>query len=288
MAPRDAEDDRTITQRRADALVELVQLALATGELPETGGERPRLTFLVTAPAPASAPAPAELAGLAAGLADVTGAVTGCGPGVGFARTNHLFPGPEGDGEGGPDQDVGLAGLWTPEGFLPVGTAGPNAGLTEHTLLSVAGFGDGITDTSAQLIGTHTLIPAETIARIGCDADHNIAILNPAGEVMNYGRSRRSHSRGQRRAVIIRDQRCVFPGCDVPPVRCLIHHVKFWTLHQGPTDLDNLALVCPFHHHRVHEHGWQLHREPTPAGPILWIATAPDGHQLRQDRRAAA
>ena len=44
-----AEDDRSITQRRADALVELATLALRSGELPDTGGEQPRVTLLLQA-----------------------------------------------------------------------------------------------------------------------------------------------------------------------------------------------------------------------------------------------
>ncbi len=27
----------------------------------------------------------------------------------------------------------------------------------------------------------------------------------------------------------------------------------------GPTDLDNLILLCGFHHRFVHEHGWTIH-----------------------------
>jgi hypothetical protein len=30
----------------------------------------------------------------------------------------------------------------------------------------------------------------------------------------------------------------------------------------GPTDLDNLALVCRAHHRAVHEDGWRLVRGP--------------------------
>jgi hypothetical protein len=30
----------------------------------------------------------------------------------------------------------------------------------------------------------------------------------------------------------------------------------------GPTDLDNLALLCRAHHRAVHEGGWQLTRGP--------------------------
>jgi hypothetical protein len=35
------------------------------------------------------------------------------------------------------------------------------------------------------------------------------------------------------------------------------------------TDLDNLALVCPFHHKLVHEHGWRLSRDAD--GTARWF-----------------
>ena len=46
---RGAEDERTATQRRADGLVELAALAVRTGDLPDTGGDQPRVTLLLQA-----------------------------------------------------------------------------------------------------------------------------------------------------------------------------------------------------------------------------------------------
>ena len=52
-----AEDDRTATQRRSDALVEMARLALRAGELPDTGGDQPRVTLLVRPrPTPSTTP----------------------------------------------------------------------------------------------------------------------------------------------------------------------------------------------------------------------------------------
>ncbi len=44
-APADAVDPRSMTQRRADALVDTCRLALATGSLPDHGGDRPQLVL---------------------------------------------------------------------------------------------------------------------------------------------------------------------------------------------------------------------------------------------------
>lgn len=35
------------------------------------------------------------------------------------------------------------------------------------------------------------------------------------------------------------------------------HHIIHW-IHGGPTELDNLVLLCPFHHRLVHEGGWTV------------------------------
>ena len=53
-----------------------------------------------------------------------------------------------------------------------------------------------------------------------------------------------------------RDQGCVFPGCNRR--RYLqAHHVWHWTK-GGPTDIDNLCLLCGYHHYLVHEGGWEM------------------------------
>lgn len=44
------------------------------------------------------------------------------------------------------------------------------------------------------------------------------------------------------------DCTCQHPGCDRPPSQCEAHHLWHWA-RGGPTDLDNLQLLC-WHHHR--------------------------------------
>jgi len=50
-----------------------------------------------------------------------------------------------------------------------------------------------------------------------------------------------------------------------------------WWEHGGRTDLDNLVLVCTFHHKLVHEHGWTIRREED--GTVRWFR--PDGAGYR-------
>ena len=64
--------------------------------------------------------------------------------------------------------------------------------------------------------------------------------------------------------------RCQFPGCT--HTRHLhAHHVVPW-LRGGRTDIDNLILVCGFHHRLIHDHGYRIHRA---AG--RWRVLRPDG-----------
>ncbi len=63
---------------------------------------------------------------------------------------------------------------------------------------------------------------------------------------------------GLRRAVITRDRHCAFPGCDIPPNACQVHHIKE-RANGGQTSLTNLVLLCAFHHLiAVHQWGWTL------------------------------
>ncbi len=59
----------------------------------------------------------------------------------------------------------------------------------------------------------------------------------------------------QVQALWIRDRGCTFPGCSRPPAWCVAHHVWHWC-DGGPTDLSNLALLCPRHHTIVHQKGY--------------------------------
>ncbi|SHN46619.1 HNH endonuclease signature motif containing protein, partial [Cryptosporangium aurantiacum] len=63
-----------------------------------------------------------------------------------------------------------------------------------------------------------------------------------------------------------------------PPHWTQAHHIIPWT-HGGPTDMNNLILLCGFHHHRVHDEGWTLQldgRELTIRRPDGTILDPPD------------
>ncbi|HEY2042357.1 MAG TPA: HNH endonuclease signature motif containing protein, partial [Jatrophihabitans sp.] len=73
-----------------------------------------------------------------------------------------------------------------------------------------------------------------------------------------------------------------FPGCDTPPDWCQRHHIIPWW-QGGPTDLNNLTLVCGHHHREFQTIGWTCVMTD---GPPYWIPPPwIDPHQKPQHNR---
>jgi hypothetical protein len=124
-------------------------------------------------------------------------------------------------------------------------------------------------------------ITAATVDQYLCDADVSLILTRPtqgtdqststdggydwlhdaAREVLYVGRTRRTAPPRLRKALAIRDQHCVFPGCAVDPSRCDAHHVREWTK-DGLTDPSNMLLICRAHHTLVHKQHWTITRRP--------------------------
>lgn len=98
-----------------------------------------------------------------------------------------------------------------------------------------------------------------TIHRLLCDAMVSRVITDTEGEVLNLGRRTRVISPAQRRALAIRDKHCRFDGCDLPAAHCDAHHIIPW-LQGGPTDLNNEALLCRYHHTVTHNNAVEITR----------------------------
>ena len=81
--------------------------------------------------------------------------------------------------------------------------------------------------------------------------------LRGPSQILDVGRSARTATTAIRKALAARDKGCVMPGCDRPPPRCEAHHLVHWA-DGGRTAIDNMALLCAFHHHYVHEHHWHI------------------------------
>jgi len=116
-------------------------------------------------------------------------------------------------------------------------------------------------------------LPISTVRRLCCDAEILPVVLGGKGEALDVGRSARTATRAQRRALRTMHRTCAHPDCTVTFDACRIHHVTPWLQPTGDTDIANLLPLCDTHHHTVHEGGWQL--TITPDRTATW--TRPDG-----------
>jgi len=116
-------------------------------------------------------------------------------------------------------------------------------------------------------------ISGETGRRLACDASICGVVFGKGSEVLDLGRTQRLPNRAQRRALMVRDGGCRFPGCTERRY-VEAHHVQHW-IDGGPTDLANLLLLCWRHHHAVHEGGCRMTFEH--GAVTVW---SPDGRLL--------
>ncbi|KAB1921737.1 DUF222 domain-containing protein, partial [Micromonospora sp. ALFpr18c] len=118
-------------------------------------------------------------------------------------------------------------------------------------------------DTLTRHLGAGTLdtglhLTPETVRRLACDAAILPAVLGGTGQVLDVGRQRRLITGPLRRALVLRDGGCAFPGCDRPPRWCHAHHIHHWT-DGGHTTLNNAVLLCGHHHRHLHHSDWTVH-----------------------------
>jgi hypothetical protein len=79
-------------------------------------------------------------------------------------------------------------------------------------------------------------------------------LLSSDGRLLHLGRTTRTFTAPQRRAVLARDGGC--RGCGADPARCDIHHVMPWE-EGGCTDSENAVALCRRCHRLVHRHRWK-------------------------------
>lgn len=109
---------------------------------------------------------------------------------------------------------------------------------------------------AAEVEGTALVLHPDTARRLGCDATV-LAMFERDGQTIGAGRTTRTIPRRLRRALHRRSGgRCQWLGCDERR-HVEAHHLWHWT-DGGPTELWNLANLCWWHHHAVHEGGFRL------------------------------
>ena len=159
--------------------------------------------------------------------------------------------------------------------------------VTMHVTVSLDALISGIG--TAKIAGVDQPISASTARRLAAGAEIIPCVLGSENDPLDMGRSVRLATEGQRAALSIRDGGCIWPLCDAPPGWCEVAHIVAW-MNGGATDVDNLMLLCPFHHRCFDNDGWDL---TTIDGeryliPPAWVDSARSPRRAGNPRALAA
>ncbi|AJW41406.1 HNH endonuclease domain protein [Rhodococcus sp. B7740] len=115
-------------------------------------------------------------------------------------------------------------------------------------------FGDGTTVGWLPWMGP---LSRNTSRQLACDCLLTAIVMDEHGSPINLARTARTVTAKQRKALIARDHTCAFPGCGKPAAWTEAHHIRHWA-DGGPTDMNNLVLLCGFHHRLLHHSDWEV------------------------------
>jgi hypothetical protein len=139
---------------------------------------------------------------------------------------------------------------------------------TTDVALAPASFTDrGASLPVALTVETDLALSPQATRRLACDCGLVVATVAAATATdaapLSVGRKTRTIPAALKRALLLRDRTCRFPGCDH---RLFLegHHLQHWA-DGGETSLPNLALLCSLHHAYVHERGYRITQSATGA-----------------------
>ena len=142
------------------------------------------------------------------------------------------------------------------------------ATLVVHTDLSVLTDGEGVAESEFG-----SILHPDVVRRLACNCRMEVVAHDSKGRTIGHGRTRRTASPWLMRHLKKRDGCCSFPGCTNRRFT-EGHHVTFWP-DGGRTDLDDMSLLCRYHHKLVHEGKWRMELVDPVTGETRWFR--PDG-----------
>ena len=125
-------------------------------------------------------------------------------------------------------------------------------------------------------------LPDEWVEAARANARVHLRVVDDDGNVIHEDRARTFVSQKRRRAIVRRDGRCRWPGCN-RRLRLQVHHLhpSSWG---GTDDTSNLAAVCAYHHGLLVPHGdYVLEGNPNrPDGLTLRTVAKEERERLRK------
>ena len=148
----------------------------------------------------------------------------------------------------------------------------PDSGGTPATVIVTIDVDDLLAKTGYAVTSDGTLIRADTVREL-TDRPRSTPRSSPdMARCCGWAGPGGSPAAAKPSPLHARDGGCSFPGCDISPEWCERHHVIGW-IEGGTTDLDNLTLLCRYHHHNFAGKGWdcrdQRRRTPRMATTLV-------------------
>ncbi|MBY4037923.1 DUF222 domain-containing protein [Rhodococcus fascians] len=233
-------DERSPARRRADAFGQILDHYLASKDRPTEGGERPHVNLHIRLQ---------DLQSLSGQNSDditddetsraATESETDAADPVDINTGNPI----DTDAATEPDHENGSG-----SGDRGGGDAAADRGAYRDL------FGDG---TSVGWLPWMGPLSRNTSRQLACDCVLTAIVMDENGNPLNLARTARTVTAKQKRALTARDHGCAFPGCGKPAAWTEGHHIWHWA-DGGPTDMNNLVLLCGFHHRLVHHSDWEV------------------------------
>ncbi len=128
------------------------------------------------------------------------------------------------------------------------------------TLLLMANYNLVDNQLNNPRLANGTPLPPNEFHRLACEANILTGLFREVdSEPIWLGTSHRHPNYALRAALEARDQGCI--GCAKDPEWCVAHHIVEWQ-DGGPTQPDNLVLLCHSCHHKVHHRNWTVEKHP--------------------------
>jgi hypothetical protein len=133
----------------------------------------------------------------------------------------------------------------------------------------------GMSDEPAELLG-YGSIPSSVVRMLAGDAAWQRLVVDPVtGHLLDFGTLVYRPPQELKDFLVARDQRCMFPGCAAPAIRCDIDH-RIPHSKGGRTSSKNCGPLCRRHHRLKTHGGWLV--EFRSDGSVMW--TSPTGQRF--------